>query len=219
MSGALVAAGCIDELLIYMAPMLLGDAAGVVKLPMLERLDAAPRYEFIEAERVAADLRLRARVPEHWRAYQNDAILYFSQARAAGFKPKVVIGAGGGYSLADTAKAVGADMNGVFDLDFPQSSINPAGAPGLDKFLEAYKATYKMYESTTRAFAQAYYHWFWLIQPAPMPETMIERDPVFYLRSVMGGRPGGLAHFSDEAMAEYERTARLPGWATGICED
>ena len=44
-------------------------------------------------------------------AYQNDAILYFSQARAASFKPKVVIGAGGGYSLADTAKAVGADMN------------------------------------------------------------------------------------------------------------
>lgn len=54
-----------------------------------------------------------------------------------------MIGAGGGYSLADTAKAVGADMNGVFDLDFPQSSINPAGAPGLDKFLEAYKSTYK----------------------------------------------------------------------------
>lgn len=35
----------------------------------------------------------------------------------------------------------------------------------------------------------------------------------------MGGRPGGLAHFSARAMAEYERVARLPGWATGICED
>ncbi|WP_133434526.1 bifunctional diaminohydroxyphosphoribosylaminopyrimidine deaminase/5-amino-6-(5-phosphoribosylamino)uracil reductase RibD [Achromobacter xylosoxidans] len=67
LSGALVAAGCVDELLIYMAPMLLGDAAGVVRLPLLERLDAAPRYEFIEAQRVAADLRVRARVPEHWR--------------------------------------------------------------------------------------------------------------------------------------------------------
>ncbi|MDQ2138805.1 ABC transporter substrate-binding protein [Alcaligenaceae bacterium A4P071] len=76
-------------------------------------------------------------------AYQNDAILYFNQAKSAGFTPKVVIGAGGGYSLADTAKAVGPGMNGVFDLDFPQSSINPAGAPGLDKFLEAYKSTYK----------------------------------------------------------------------------
>jgi haloacetate dehalogenase len=79
--------------------------------------------------------------------------------------------------------------------------------------------TLDMYEGTTRAFAQAYYHWFWLIQPAPLPETMIERDPVFYLRSVMGGRPGGLAHFSEAAMAEYERAARLPGWAKGICED
>jgi len=79
--------------------------------------------------------------------------------------------------------------------------------------------TLDMYEGTTRAFAQAYFHWFWLIQPAPGPETMIEHDPVFYLRSVMGGRPGGLAHFSAEAMAEYERAAQLPGWATGICED
>ncbi|SHH35229.1 ABC transporter substrate-binding protein [Pollutimonas bauzanensis] len=76
-------------------------------------------------------------------AYQNDAILFFRQAKSAGFKPEVIIGAGGGYSLADTAKAVGADMNGVFDLDFPQASINPAGAPGLDKFLQDYKAAYK----------------------------------------------------------------------------
>ena len=67
LSGALVTAGCIDELLIYQAPMLLGDAAGLVKLPLLERLDTAPRYEFIEAERVGADLRVRARVAEHWR--------------------------------------------------------------------------------------------------------------------------------------------------------
>lgn len=67
LSGALVAAGCIDELLVYLAPMLLGDAAGLVKLPLLERLEAAPRYEFIDAERVGADLRVRARVADHWR--------------------------------------------------------------------------------------------------------------------------------------------------------
>lgn len=79
--------------------------------------------------------------------------------------------------------------------------------------------TLDMYEGTTRAFAQAYYHWFWLIQPAPLPETMIGRDPAFYVRSVMGGRPGGLALFAPRALAEYERCAGLPGWATGICED
>lgn len=79
--------------------------------------------------------------------------------------------------------------------------------------------TLDMYDNTTRAFAQAYYHWFWLIQRAPMPETMIEHDPVFYVRSLMGGRPGGLALFAPEALAEYERCAGLPGWATGVCED
>jgi haloacetate dehalogenase len=79
--------------------------------------------------------------------------------------------------------------------------------------------TLDMYENTTRAFAQAYYHWFWLIQPAPMPETMIGRDPVFYVRSLMGGRPGGLAIFDPRALAEYERCAALPGLPVGICED
>jgi len=79
--------------------------------------------------------------------------------------------------------------------------------------------TLDMYEGTTRAFAQAYWHWFWLIQPAPFPETLIERDGPFYVRSVMGSRPGGLAHFAPEALAEYERCATLPDWATGVCED
>jgi len=79
--------------------------------------------------------------------------------------------------------------------------------------------TLDMYEGTTRAFAQAYFHWFWLTQPAPLPETMIERDPAFYVRSIMGGRPGGLALFAPRALAEYERCAAQAGWATGICED
>jgi len=79
--------------------------------------------------------------------------------------------------------------------------------------------TLDMYEGTTRAFAQAYYHWFWLIQPAPGPEAMIEHDPALYVRTIMGGRPGGLAHFTPEALADYQRCAALPGWATCICED
>ena len=37
--------------------------------------------------------------------------------------------------------------------------------------------TLDMYEGTTRAFAEAYFHWFFLIQPAPLPETMITADP------------------------------------------
>ncbi|PPA73714.1 bifunctional diaminohydroxyphosphoribosylaminopyrimidine deaminase/5-amino-6-(5-phosphoribosylamino)uracil reductase RibD [Achromobacter spanius] len=67
LSGALVGAGCVDELLLYLAPVLLGDAAGMVRLPMLEHLDAAHRYEFIDSVMVGADLRLRARVQATWR--------------------------------------------------------------------------------------------------------------------------------------------------------
>jgi haloacetate dehalogenase len=37
--------------------------------------------------------------------------------------------------------------------------------------------TLAMYEQTTESFARSYWHWFFLIQPAPMPERLIEADP------------------------------------------
>ena len=79
--------------------------------------------------------------------------------------------------------------------------------------------TLAMYERTSFAFAQAYWHWFFLIQPPPLPEALIESDPVRYVRSVMGSRHAGLAAFAPEALAEYERCARVPGTARGICAD
>ena len=79
--------------------------------------------------------------------------------------------------------------------------------------------TLAMYENTTEAFARAYWHWFALIQPAPLPEALIDADPARYVRSVMGGRFAGLAPFSLLALAEYERCALIPGTSTSICED
>ncbi|MFB4390803.1 MULTISPECIES: alpha/beta fold hydrolase [unclassified Pseudomonas] len=79
--------------------------------------------------------------------------------------------------------------------------------------------TLAMYRQTNEAFARAYWHWFFLIRPAPLPETLIEADPEGYLRSVMGGRSAGLAPFTDEAFAEYRRCLSLPGAARGVCED
>ena len=79
--------------------------------------------------------------------------------------------------------------------------------------------TLAMYDATTDAFARAYWHWFFLIQPPPLPEALIESDPVRYVRSVMGKRHAGLAAFAPAALAEYERCAQIPGTATGICED
>ena len=79
--------------------------------------------------------------------------------------------------------------------------------------------TLAMYANTSEAFARAYWHWFALIQPAPLPEALIDSDPVRYVHSVMGGRHAGLAPFTPEALAEYERCAAIVGTGTSICED
>ena len=79
--------------------------------------------------------------------------------------------------------------------------------------------TLAMYENTSQAFATAYWHWFFLIQPPPLPEALIESDPVRYVRSVMGKRHAGLAAFAPEAFAEYERCAQIGGTAHSVCED
>jgi haloacetate dehalogenase len=79
--------------------------------------------------------------------------------------------------------------------------------------------TLGMYSNTSQAFATAYWHWFFLIQPAPLPEALIESDPVRYLRYGKGQRHGGLSVFAPEALAEYERCIQIPGSARGICED
>jgi len=79
--------------------------------------------------------------------------------------------------------------------------------------------TLAMYEQTTEAFARAYWHWFFLIQPAPLPERLIEADPAAYLRDVMGRRSAGLSPFDPRAWGEYARCIALPGTAHGMCED
>jgi haloacetate dehalogenase len=79
--------------------------------------------------------------------------------------------------------------------------------------------TLGMYANTSEAFATAYWHWFFLIQPPPLPEALMGSDPVRYVRSVMGKRHAGLAAFAPQALAEYERCAQIPGTAFAICED
>ena len=79
--------------------------------------------------------------------------------------------------------------------------------------------TLAMYEKTSNQFARSYWHWFFLIQPAPLPERLIEADPAAYVRDVLGRRSAGLAPFDARALAEYVRCIELPGSAHGLCED
>ena len=76
-------------------------------------------------------------------SYQNDSVLFLQQANEADFKPAAIIGGGGGYSMMPTAEAVGNDViEGVFDADFTQYAVNTEFTPGLEAFVEAYKAKY-----------------------------------------------------------------------------
>ena len=80
--------------------------------------------------------------------------------------------------------------------------------------------TLDMYDRTDQRFASAYYHWFFLIQPAPNPERMIGHDPEQYARWKLGGwGAGGHAFYEPEALAEYLRCFSQPEAIHGACED
>ena len=80
--------------------------------------------------------------------------------------------------------------------------------------------TLDMYDATDQRFASSYYHWFFLIQPAPLPERMIGCDPSFYLRWTLGGWGSkSLAHIEPQALAEYERCFSRADAIHAACED
>lgn len=67
LSGALLQAGCVDQLLVYLAPTLLGAGRPIAELPVLRDLEHGLRFEFFDTASLGADLRLLARKPEAWR--------------------------------------------------------------------------------------------------------------------------------------------------------
>jgi haloacetate dehalogenase len=79
--------------------------------------------------------------------------------------------------------------------------------------------TREMYANTTDRFARTYWHWFFLILPAPFPEQMILSDPERYWLKKCGAGSAGLAPFSPDALAEYLRCFRKPEVVEGSCED
>lgn len=79
--------------------------------------------------------------------------------------------------------------------------------------------TLAMYEQTSELFARLYWHWFFLIQPSPTPERLIQADPAAYIRELMGRRHAGLGPFDPLAVEEYIRCLSQPGAAHSLCED
>jgi haloacetate dehalogenase len=76
-----------------------------------------------------------------------------------------------------------------------------------------------MYEATDRTFATHYFHWFFLIQPEPLPETLISANPAAYVDAVMGSRHAGLAPFEPAALDAYRAALAQPDAIHAMCED
>ena len=79
--------------------------------------------------------------------------------------------------------------------------------------------TAMMYNTTDMHFATSYYHWFFLIQPAPFPETLIGSDPKFFLESKMQHWGKDRAAITNDAFDEYLRCFSNPDTIHASCED
>jgi len=63
LNGSLLREGCVDELLLYLAPMLVGDMAhGLFNLSALTRLEDATRLDLRDVRQIGRDIRILARI-------------------------------------------------------------------------------------------------------------------------------------------------------------
>jgi diaminohydroxyphosphoribosylaminopyrimidine deaminase / 5-amino-6-(5-phosphoribosylamino)uracil reductase len=62
LNGSLISAGCVDELLVYLAPALLGPGQPMIELPTIDDLDRRRALTYHEVVQVGPDLRIRARL-------------------------------------------------------------------------------------------------------------------------------------------------------------
>ena len=109
-------------------------------LTVLERL----AYPARGADIAASVLRLRsigAEIVLH-SGTQNDITPLFRAFQEASWRPRMVIGAGAGYSLTDTARALGAAFEGVMNVDVTAFAVNDRLAPGAAPFAELYRRRY-----------------------------------------------------------------------------
>ena len=79
--------------------------------------------------------------------------------------------------------------------------------------------TLAMYSKTDFEFAKTYFHWFFLIQKSPLPETLIEQNPRRWAEMFMGGRHAGLAAFEKDNFEEYVKVLKDPEAVHAMCED
>jgi haloacetate dehalogenase len=103
----------------------------------------------------------------------------------------------------DTFRVVGHDRGGRvahrMALDHPEKVLKAAVIDIVP--------THKLYHNVTRQFATSYYHWFFFLQPAPFPETLLGNSIDFYMRG------------DSETQQEYRRCFKNPATLHAMLED
>ena len=79
--------------------------------------------------------------------------------------------------------------------------------------------TIEHFERTDMAFAMGYAHWFWLAQPHPKPENLINATPQEWFFGHTSREPKGDDFFHPEALQDYLAAVQSPDVITAICED
>jgi len=81
--------------------------------------------------------------------------------------------------------------------------------------------TAEVWRRITAERAVGSYHWGFLAQPHPLPETLIGHEPVYYLEHTLKSwaGPRDLSPFSAEALAHYRALMKDPARVQAMCED
>jgi haloacetate dehalogenase len=96
-------------------------------------------------------------------------------------------------------------------LDHPESVTRAAF---IDMLPQHYLLTH-----VTKNWGIFSWHWFFMVQPNPTPETMISADPEFFIRRKLSKTAQGTSFFDPRALAEYIRCIKNPKTVYGMCED
>ena len=105
----------------------------------------------------------------------------------------------------------GARVSHRLALDFPKVLIKLV--------LLDIAPTTIMYANTDQDFASAYYHWFFLIQPYPLPEKLILGNPEYFLTHCLRSWSSDISLFSKKAINEYLRCFCKEETIHATCED
>ena len=105
----------------------------------------------------------------------------------------------------------GARIGHRLTLDYPKKVIK--------MILLDIVPTIEHFERTNMNFAMGYYHWFWLAQRNPIPESVINKAPEEWFFAHTSREKKDKSFFATQALEDYLECVRNPETIRSICED